>query len=376
MMVVLLWQRRHCLALCLSLLLLGLRTSLSFQISALPCHQTSSRSQRFLAPSEDDDAQPLLGTPSAPTPRGLLEPECAESQQLIQEGFGLSVKQYEKLRDLSLLVCDWNSRVNLVSRKDCSPSVVWTRHVLPSVAAYGDRSLPIHSARTVVDVGTGGGFPGLPLAIAFPDVQFLLLDSVGKKLAAVQDMANELGLSNVNIHHGRAEEYVPDKSFDVATGRSVSSLPQFCSWMHHLVDGSLMYWIGSNRADNTDGGVADDIPRDILDVCGNDVAIEPLLRHLVPTDKRILTFDRAAVGKLASLPYTPKHASEPSPRTKKPWNPPRMSEKRSERSTSGKARPVPFSRQRQRDDESWRPRKPDTFRRYDSNGPKSKFDRS
>jgi 16S rRNA (guanine(527)-N(7))-methyltransferase RsmG len=245
----------------------------------------------------------------------LLDPDSEESRQLVTVDLGLTDGQYRRLRELAHLVCDWNGRVNLVSRRDCSPRVVWTRHVLPSVSAAaaaataGDGSLlPIGSARTAVDVGTGGGFPGLPLAVALPSTQFLLVDSVGKKLAAVRDMAGRLGLTNVRVHHGRVEDLDPGRKFDVATGRSVSSLPQFCTWMRHLVgsDGHLMYWTGSSgRPQGGDPGEAvcagDGIPGEILALCDSDVAIEPLLRHLVPTDKRILTFDRGAVQALAAM---------------------------------------------------------------------------
>jgi len=139
-----------------------------------------------------------------------------------------------RLERLSELVCEWNEKINLVSRKDCTPQVVLERHILPSVAPlivgtadtttlHGPTLEDGESPRRLraIDVGTGGGFPGLPLAIACPDVDFVLLDSVGKKLIAVQEMAVELGLHNVVTHHGRAEEYPVRLGFDVAFGRSV-----------------------------------------------------------------------------------------------------------------------------------------------------------
>lgn len=186
------------------------------------------------------------------------------------------------------VVVEWNSLINLVSRKDCNPSTVFGRHILPSIAACALSDNPLTTAQRVVDVGTGGGFPGLPLAIAYPDTNFVLLDSVGKKLKAVQDMAMSLELDHVSVHHGRAEELF-GQQFDVATGRSVSALGNFCAWMHHLLakdTGKLLYWIGG------------DVDASILDRRTSDVPIVDLLPEMV-SDKRILTFEQVDVTTIA-----------------------------------------------------------------------------
>jgi 16S rRNA (guanine(527)-N(7))-methyltransferase RsmG len=142
----------------------------------------------------------------------------------------------------------------------------------------------------VCDVGTGGGFPGLPLAIARPDVDFLLIDSVGKKITAVQDMADQLGLTNVKTYHGRAESISGEYSWVV--GRSVSALPTYCFWVHHLLekkDGRLVYLIGG------------EIDEDILDEAVLDEEIENLLDVPNISDKRVLVFPKPAVDLLAEV---------------------------------------------------------------------------
>jgi 16S rRNA (guanine527-N7)-methyltransferase len=222
-----------------------------------------------------------------------LDPDSKEAQQIVLDDLQQSEETLSKLRKLSYLVTEWNNRINLVSRQDCSTSTVFGRHVLPSAAVTqlkGDDGEPfLRRAKRVVDVGTGGGFPGLPLAILYPETSFLLLDSVGKKLTACADMAERLGLRNVKTHHGRSEELI-DSKFDIVTGRSVTSVPQFCAWVQHLLtdDGHLLYWIG--------GG---DIPPNALEVVQQDVPLSELVPVLQSSDKRILVFPATAVRKIA-----------------------------------------------------------------------------
>lgn len=173
-----------------------------------------------------------------------LDPHSKQAKE-ITSSMGLTVTQHSQLVELAFLVDEWNDRINLISRKDCNPSVVFGRHILPSIALKSlveesDASDTGESStkRRVVDVGTGGGFPGLPLAILFPKYEFLLVDSVGKKIKVVQAMVEELGLANVKTHHGRAEEIKVKgnkNKYNVVLGRSVSSLPRFCFWIQDLV---------------------------------------------------------------------------------------------------------------------------------------------
>ena len=236
-------------------------------------------------------------------PFGSLDPSSEVAQRIVLDDLGCSTEQYDKLVALSYLVTDWNERINLVSRKDCNPSTVFGRHILPciSIQAVQDGSNPFATDEKlrVVDVGTGGGFPGLPLSILYPQHEFVLLDSVGKKLVAVADMAEQLELDHVTTHHGRAEDLVSGPKFHVATGRSVSDLMQFCAWMQHLLrdddeSSQLLYWSGG------------DMPDAVSSRCSHEIALHDLVpTHLDfrseddPHGKRLLCLPRAAVHALA-----------------------------------------------------------------------------
>jgi len=259
----------------------------------------------------DDGTTPNDGSDLDPDRR------AARLRDLFESSTVLSDEVRSRLEEFSRLVCEWNSKINLVSRKDCTPEVVMDRHILPSIAPLllpcglvsrqGEEVEDARSGATsggivrsllnkeqqqrrlnVIDVGTGGGFPGLPLAIACsPEAaEFVLLDSVGKKLVAVQAMADELGLDNVRTHHGRAEDFAEQK-FDVATGRSVASIPDFCAVMQHLLkkdDGHLLYWTGGTIDEWVLRQATDDL---VISEDDDDV-------------KRVLTFSQSEVAKLAS----------------------------------------------------------------------------
>ena len=196
-----------------------------------------------------------------------LDPESEEAYEITSK-LGIDKNYHEKLVQLSRLVVEWNERLNLISRKDCTLEVVFGRHVLPSIAIAGIQGITLADQKRIVDVGTGGGFPGLPLAILNPEVQFLLVDSVGKKLTAVQEMADELGLTNIQTHHGRAEELVVEQKFDICVGRSVTAMPRFCFWIQDLLQpktGKLIYIIGGDIEENVLNRVEQDISiHDIL----------------------------------------------------------------------------------------------------------------
>jgi len=130
----------------------------------------------------------------------------------------LSEIQKEQFRALPDLYAEWNAQINLISRKDMDHFV--ERHVLHSLAiALYWKPKPGNKA---IDIGTGGGFPGIPLAILYPEVNFLLVDSIGKKLKVVEAISQALGLKNVEIRHARAEEI--RGKYDVALSRAVARL--------------------------------------------------------------------------------------------------------------------------------------------------------
>ena len=143
---------------------------------------------------------------------------------------------------LQPLYADWNSKINVISRKDIDS--LYTRHVLHSLAIA--KVQPFLPGSSVLDVGTGGGFPGLPLAILFPQTQFYLCDSILKKITVVRAVADALGLQNVRAEKIRAED-VPGK-FDFIVSRAVTQMPEFVTWIrgkikpqsiHELANGVL-----------------------------------------------------------------------------------------------------------------------------------------
>lgn len=138
---------------------------------------------------------------------------------IISEYFKLSERQAEQFAQLDALYRDWNSKINVISRKDIDN--LYEHHVLHSLAIA--KLLPFQPGTTIMDVGTGGGFPGIPLAILFSECQFLLIDSIGKKIKVATEVAKALGLTNVVCKQERVEE--EKQKFDFIVSRAVMPLP-------------------------------------------------------------------------------------------------------------------------------------------------------
>jgi len=150
--------------------------------------------------------------------------------ELIQRYFpNLSDLQYNQLKALGELYSDWNAKINVISRKDMAH--FYERHVLHSLAIA--KVIQFKPDTQILDVGTGGGFPGIPLAILFPDTHFTLVDSIGKKIKVVQEVASALGLKNVTAIHQRAEE-VKGK-FDFVVSRAVTKMSDFIPWVEKKI---------------------------------------------------------------------------------------------------------------------------------------------
>ncbi len=137
----------------------------------------------------------------------------------------LSDEQISMFEKLEFLYKDWNQKINVVSRKDIDE--LYLRHVLHSLGIA-----KIHAFKDgahVLDVGTGGGFPGIPMAILFPKVQFTLVDAIGKKIKVVQEVVDGLGITNVKALHSRVEDL--DSQYDFIISRAVAAMPTFVRWI-------------------------------------------------------------------------------------------------------------------------------------------------
>ena len=176
-----------------------------------------------------------------------------EFERIVRSEFpDITGEQLDRFREMEGLYRDWNSRIIVISRKDIDG--FYEHHVLHSlaIAAYWRRSVPPvipsgakESPRlTVLDVGTGGGFPGIPLAVMFPGIGFTLCDSVGKKTLVAGEVASALGLGNVTVVNARAES-LPEK-YDHVVSRAVTTLENFYPWVKDKFRGSIFYLKGGD----------------------------------------------------------------------------------------------------------------------------------
>jgi 16S rRNA (guanine527-N7)-methyltransferase len=141
-----------------------------------------------------------------------------------------SPAQLQQLAALEAVYKEWNDKINVISRKDIDG--LYEKHVLHSLVIAA--AFEFTPGMEVIDIGTGGGFPGIPLAIFFPGTKFHLVDSIGKKLKVVEAVREAAGLSNITTQHGRAEE-IKNRKFDVAVSRAVAPLKELWTWSRPLL---------------------------------------------------------------------------------------------------------------------------------------------
>jgi 16S rRNA (guanine527-N7)-methyltransferase len=139
-------------------------------------------------------------------------------------------QQKKQFAALGPLYQEWNAKINVISRKDIDS--LYEKHVLHSLAIAA--VFNFSPGLEIIDIGTGGGFPGLPLAIFFPEVKFHLVDSIGKKLKIIEAVKQEIGLPNLTTQHARAEE-IKDRKFDFAVSRAVAPLKELLRWSTPLL---------------------------------------------------------------------------------------------------------------------------------------------
>ena len=187
---------------------------------------------------------------------------------------------------LALLITElerWNRRINLTAIRDLDEMVAG--HVLDSLVVR-----PFLKGPRVLDIGTGAGFPGLPLAVVEPDMNFVLLDSNGKKISFVRHMLGELGLANAEAVKARAEDYQPDVRFDTVIARALASLPRLVELSSHLVgeDGQLLALKGKYPAEEL--ATIDSLP-------GWDYSVTALsVPGLESHDRHLVTLNRTQAG--------------------------------------------------------------------------------
>jgi 16S rRNA (guanine527-N7)-methyltransferase len=141
-----------------------------------------------------------------------------------------TAEQTAQFDKLEMLYKEWNDKINVISRKDID--ALYEKHVLHSLAIAA--LCNFHSGSEIVDIGTGGGFPGVPLAIFFPEAKFLLSDSIGKKIKVVQEVSAAVGLKNVTAVHSRVED-IKGRNFDFAVSRAVAPLGDLWTWIKPVI---------------------------------------------------------------------------------------------------------------------------------------------
>lgn len=146
-------------------------------------------------------------------------------EEILKQFPNLTDNQIHQFEKLQALYEDWNSKINVISRKDIDE--LYTRHVLHSLGLA--KVQPFEQGTFVLDVGTGGGFPGIPLAILFPETRFYLIDVIAKKIKVVNEVAKAIGLQNVKAEQMRAENVKGD--FDFIVSRAVTNMPDFVNWI-------------------------------------------------------------------------------------------------------------------------------------------------
>lgn len=152
---------------------------------------------------------------------------------------GLSKQQYQQFEQLEELYTTWNAQINVISRKDID--ALYEKHVLHALGIA--KVLGFKSGAKVLDVGTGGGFPGIPLAILFPKVQFYLIDSIGKKIKVVQAVADAINLVNVEARHQRAQAF--KQPVDFVVSRAVTRMEDFVPWVKKNVKNKGTHCLGN-----------------------------------------------------------------------------------------------------------------------------------
>jgi 16S rRNA (guanine527-N7)-methyltransferase len=167
----------------------------------------------------------------------------------------LTEKQISQFAHLQELYVWWNNQINVISRKDMDN--FYLHHVLHSLGIAC--VMPFADGTKVIDIGTGGGFPGIPLAIMFPETSFFLVDSIGKKIKVVNEIASAINLENVSTAHQRAEDV--KQQFDFVVSRAVTALPEFLKWTQgkilsqnkNQLPNGLLYLKGGDLSDELSG---------------------------------------------------------------------------------------------------------------------------
>lgn len=199
-----------------------------------------------------------------------------------------SSTQLSQFKKLGELYKDWNEKINVVSRRDIDE--LYERHVLHSLSIAAE--FEFLGGMDIIDIGTGGGFPGVPLAIYFPEVHFHLVDSIGKKLKVIDAIRQELGINNITTEHIRAEQ-IKNRKFDFAVSRAVAPLKDLWMWSKPLLKKE------SKLSDRRNG---------LICLKGGDLAQEISDSGLKPFSKPIEEIFEEEFFKEKFIIYVPQHS--------------------------------------------------------------------